>query len=59
MGLGRTLGTWFGSFLVVALMLSYSRVPLVPLVLGGGVTLVWTIARFRRSQRSSRPSQPR
>ena len=55
MALGRRLAIWLGSMLVTAtFLLIYWHIPLGPLFVGGGVTLVATLLQTTLSHRRSR-----
>ena len=55
-GIGRWLLIWLGSFLLVAsVLIAWFQIPLGPLLLGGGFTLVVTLMRFLLSRRQIRP----
>jgi membrane protein implicated in regulation of membrane protease activity len=49
----RVMSLWLGSFIVVASFLYYHfGVPLLPIVLAGGFTLVVTVIRYFFSRRA-------
>ena len=53
--LSRQVVMWFGSFVIVATFFRiYWGVPLTPLLLGGGLTLLVTVARFWFAQKGTR-----
>ncbi len=54
--IGRDLVIWLGSFLAIASILyAYCRVPIGPLMLAGGATLVVTVVRSIRARQGGRP----
>ncbi|GEM_PF-4865311 len=49
----RPLAVWLGSFVAAAtVLLVYWRIPLGPLLIGGGVTLFATVLRVMMSRRA-------
>ncbi len=50
MTIHRVLAIWLGSFLLIAtLLVAYYRVPLMPVLAAGAITLAVTIIRSPRS----------
>ena len=50
-----TLRIWLGSFLIVAVVaLWFFGAPLVPVLIAGGLTCLWTLGRYAVAQRKAR-----
>ncbi len=50
--MNRNLALWLGSFLIAVVVLRfYFQVPVLPLLLAGGITLAVTVIRYRLSHK--------
>ena len=53
--ISSALRLWLGSFLLVAVVaLCFFGAPLVPILLAGALTFVWSVARYAADRRQAR-----